>query len=111
MFPNLPREFGIKECIKHLEKIPEPHKFSTNGVIEALKITFNNNIARFNDKVYLQLTGTAMGPKNACDHAINVAMNFINQDVHNNNNQKTPPNPHVPINWNRFSVDVYIYPG
>ena len=106
MFPNIPREFGIAECIKHLDKRPQPHLFSTSCVIEALKITLDNNVATFNGKAYLQLTGTAMGPRNACDYA-DVAMNYIDQAVHNQNPEATP-NPHVPVDWNRFRDDVYM---
>ena len=64
MFPNIPREFGIVECTKHLNKRPTPSMlFSTECIVEALKITLDNNIASFNSTAYKQLQGTAMGPK------------------------------------------------
>ena len=106
MFPNIPREFGIEECKKHLDKRPAPHFFSTSSMIEALKITLDNNLATFNGICYKQTSGTAMGPKNACDYA-DVAMNYIDQAVHNNN-PETIPNPHIPKDWSRFRDDVYI---
>ena len=46
-----------------------------------------------------QVPGTGMRHKNACDYA-DVAMNFIDQAVH--------PNPHIPIDWNRFRDGEYI---
>ena len=106
MFPNIPREFGIAECTKHLSKRTKPHLFSTSCIVEALKITLDNNLATFNGKCYLQLTGTAMGPKNACDYA-DVAMNFIDQAVHNSN-PDTRHNQNVPEDWNRYRDDVYV---
>ena len=105
MFPNIPREFGLEECYKHLNKRQEPHLLSTACIIEALKITLDNNLAMFNGNCYLQLTGTAMGPKNACDYA-DIAMNYIDQAVHNNN-PDTPHNPDQPEDWSRFRDDIY----
>ena len=106
MFPNIPREFGIQECIKHLNKRNIPHLFSTACIVEGLKITLDYNLATFNGTTYKQTSGTAMGPKNACDYA-DVAMNYIDQAVHNNN-PDTSPCPHVPVDWNRFRDDVYM---
>ena len=106
MFPNIPREFGIQECIKHLNKRETPHLFSTACIVEGLKITLDFNLATFNGTTYKQTSGTAMGPKNACDYA-DVAMNYIDQAVHNNN-PETSPCPHVPVDWNRFRDDVYM---
>ena len=53
-----------------------------------------------------QVPGTGMRHKNACDYA-DVAMNFIDQAVHNNY-QDTQTNPLVPIDWNRFRDGEYI---
>ena len=63
MFPNIPREFGIAECTKHLNNRPKPHLLSTNCIVEALKITLDNNLATFSGQCYLQLSGTAMAPR------------------------------------------------
>ena len=106
MFPNIPREFGIAECTKHLNERPGPVLFSTECIIEGLKITLYNNVANFNGMTYRQLHGTDMGPKNSCDYADH-AMNYIDQAVHNNNPQCSS-NPHVPIRWYRFRDDVYM---
>ena len=106
MFPNIPQEFGIQECKKHLDKRKLPHMFSTSCMVEAIKLTLENNLATFNGITYKQLTGTAMGPKNACDYA-DVAMNFIDQAIHNVNPDNIP-NPHVPVDYNRFRDDCYI---
>ena len=106
MFPNIPREFGITECTKHLNERPEPVLFSTECIVEGLKLTLDNNIANFNGTTYQQLQGTAMGPKNSCDYA-DLAMNFIDQAVHNNN-PECSTNPYVPISWYRFRDDIYM---
>ena len=105
MFPNIPVEFGIQECNKHLDKRVNPI-FSTECISNAIEITLTNNIATFNNVTYRQKKGTAMGPKNACDYA-DVAMNYIDQAVHGNNPLCEGPRI-IPIFWGRFRDDIYM---
>ena len=105
MFPNIPKEFGMQECKKHLDKRSNP-LFSTNCILSAIEITLNNNIGTFHNTTYRQTKGTAMGPKNACDYA-DVAMNYIDQAVHNNN-LECQSNNIIPLFWGRFRDDIYM---
>ena len=105
MFPNIPREFGIKECIKHLEARENP-LFSTACIVKALEITLDNNIASFNGTTYLQCKGTAMGPKNSCPYADN-SMGYIDEAVHDNNPECSSPNV-IPDFWARLRDDIYM---
>ena len=105
MFPNIPKEFGMAECEKHLNKRENP-LFSTECICRAIEICLNNNIGDFNNVTYRQKKGTAMGPKNACDYA-DVAMNYIDQAVHNNN-PECPGFRIVPLFWGRFRDDIYM---
>ena len=105
MFPNIPKEFGMEECKKHLDKRENPI-FTTDCILKGIEICLNNNIGDFNNTTYRQKKGTAMGPKNACDYA-DVAMNYIDQAVHNNN-PACPGFRIIPQFWGRFRDDIYM---
>ena len=105
MFPSIPKEFGMQECSKQLDKRTNPI-FSTKCITSAIEITLNNNIGKFNDTTYRQKKGTAMGPKNACDYA-DAAMNYIDQAVHGNN-PACASYKVKPIFWGRFRDDIYM---
>ena len=105
MFPNIPKEFGMQECKKHLDR-RENKIFSTDCILKAIEICLENNIGNFNDVTYRQKKGTAMGPKNACDYA-DVAMNYIDQAVQGKN-PSCPSFRIKPIFWGRFRDDIYM---
>ena len=104
MFPNIPKEFGMEECTKHLDKRLNPI-FSSKCISKAIEICLNNNIGKFNNVTRRQVRGTAMGPKNACDYA-DVAMNYIDQAVHGNN-PSCRGYKIISIFWGRLRDDIY----
>ena len=63
MFPSISKEIGLPACRNILEQRPIK-LFSTDCVMEALEITLDNNITIFNENMYIQISGTAMGPNN-----------------------------------------------
>ena len=63
----------------------------------------SHNLTEFEGKMYKQIKGTAMGPKNACVYA-DVAMDFI--DVLVNEGDWDPV--HRPLLWARFRDDIYV---
>ena len=68
MFPNIDNNLGLTAVKKALNtrtaKIP-----STRCVFEAVEICLKSNNSQFRNNSYLQIHGTAMGPKNACSYA------------------------------------------
>ena len=68
MFPNIDNNLGLTAVRKALDSrnslVP-----STNCILEAVKICLVSNHSVFKDKFFLQIHGTAMGPKNACSYA------------------------------------------
>ena len=52
----------------YLDKRIDP-LFSSACILEALYITLSHNLTTFEEKMYKQIKGTAMGPKNACIYA------------------------------------------
>ena len=102
MFPSISKDVGLEQCRIHLSKRNEP-LFSTECIIEALDITLSHNLTTFENVMYRQIKGTAMGPKNACIYA-DVAMNSIDGMV----NEGDWDPEHKPLLWARFRDDIYI---
>ena len=67
MFPSIDNNLGIKAVIP-----------STECIVEAVNICLAHNNSHFQEKLFLQTHGTAMGPKNAFSYA-DLAMEIINQ--------------------------------
>ena len=100
MFPNIPKNMGIKRCKEVLEERPDP-KLSTDCLLEALEISLSCNIAQFDDNWYRQTRGAAMGPHDSCPYA-DIAMSEIDNIDHSSNN------PHKkPTNWLRYRYDIH----
>ena len=77
MFPNIDNTLGIKAVEEALNSM-DANFPSTKCILEAVEICLNCNHSIFKDSNYLQIHGTAMGPKNACSYA-DLAMGIIDQ--------------------------------
>ena len=102
MFPNINNQLGIKACSELLDKreklIP-----STKCIVEAVKISLEENIAQFDDKVVKQNSGTAMGPHHSCSYA-DIAIDYaIDQHVISD---KNPWRNNIGL-WSRFRDDIF----
>ena len=71
-FVRFHRGFVIPKSQIELEQLIP----STDCILEAVEICLKSNHSVFNEKFYLQIHGTAMGPKNACSYA-DIAMGEI----------------------------------
>ena len=82
MFPSIDNELGIQACKEALDKrlIKDP---PTECVVNALRIVLENNISFFNNKIYKQIRGTAMGPNHACSYG-DLAIDKLDQKIINN---------------------------
>ena len=98
MFPNIDNALGLRAVKEALEGrvVCKP---STGCILEAVEICLNHNNSTFNDSHYLQIHGTAMGPKNACSYA-DIAMSYIDKIA-------TTQGPYAPNNWWRFRDDIF----
>ena len=77
MFPKIDNNLGINAVIEALEA--RPARFpSTDCIVEAVQICLKHNNSLFEADNFLQIHGTAMGPKNACSYA-DLAMGFIDR--------------------------------
>ncbi|XP_068675647.1 uncharacterized protein [Montipora foliosa] len=97
MFPNIDNNLGIKAVTDALNsrEIQVP---STPCIVEAVKICLEHNNSNFQGKHFLQIHGTAMGPKNACSYA-DLAMGVIDQ--------KAKSGTIKPRLWWRYRDDIF----
>ena len=100
MFPSISKEIGLPACRNHLDKRPVK-LFSTDCVMEALVITLDNNLTVFNENMYVQISGTAMGPNNACQYA-DTALSPLDEKICNCQDIVKPEF------YGRFRDDIYV---
>ena len=97
MFPNIDNNLGINAVTKALEA--RPVKFpSTDCIVEAVKICLKHNNSFFGEDNFLQIHGTAMGPKNACSYA-DLAMGIIDK--------RAKSGEMKPNLWWRYRDDIF----
>ena len=65
MCPSIDNKLGL-EAFRDALSARSEMKPSTECLLETIKITLECNNSTFNGRHYLQIDGTAMGPKNAC---------------------------------------------
>ena len=62
LYPNIPRQTGLKALKEAFEK-RDIKKIPTEDLVKISGFVLNNNIIKFNGKVYQQKSGTAIGTK------------------------------------------------
>ena len=100
MFPSISKDIGLPACREFLDK-RTTKLFSTDCVIDAIEITLDNNLTMFNGNMYVQTSGTAMGPNNACQYA-DVSLSPLDNKIYNCEDIVTPEF------YGRFRDDIYV---
>ena len=72
LYTSIPHDLGITAINYYINKHPNliPKRFTDKFIIESVKFLLENNIFTFNNQMYHQLTGTAMGSNFAPPYAI-----------------------------------------
>ena len=97
MFPNIDNNL-VNNTITEALNSRTTNFPSTDCVVEAVKICLKHNNSQFKDKHFLQIHGTAMGPKNACSYA-DLAMGIID---------KKAMSGYIKLNlWWRYRDDIF----
>ena len=97
MFPNIDNVLEIN-AIKEALNSRATNFPSTECILEAVRICLEHNNSRFQDENFLQIHGTAMGPKNACSYA-DIAMGVIDK--------KAKSGTIKPNLWWRYRDDIF----
>ena len=98
MFPNIDNELGLGAVSRALDTRKQLLP-STDCILEAVEICLKSNHSVFNETFYLQVHGTAMGPKNACSYA-DIAMGEIDHKAKH-------CGPLKPSQWWRYRDDIF----
>ena len=98
MFPNIDNNLGLTAVENALNARERPMP-STKCILEAVEICLKHNHSVFQHSFFLQIHGTAMGPKNACSYA-DLAMGEIDHKA-------KFCGPIKPALWWRYRDDIF----
>jgi hypothetical protein len=112
LYTNIPHELGIESISFWLDKQRNliPDRFSNQFILSSVDLILKNNYFRFEDDIYLQISGTAMGTKMAPTYAILVMafleekMYTIIKQIYNNDDISNQ----IIKSWIRYIDDCFI---
>ena len=108
---NISYDLGIKAINSWLSKYPELiyERFSKEFILESIKIILENNNFYFNDKMYTQVRGTAMGTKFAPTYAT-LVLAHLEEKLYVQTEIKFDKDfaRYIKDNWKRFLDDCFI---
>ena len=102
LYSNIPHE-DIRTALQHfLDNYPRNDVPPTNRILELAEHVLKNNVFRFDEKVYQQVFGTAMGTPLA-PSAANLFMGWLEAQLLTNS-----PVPVQEEMWRRFIDDIFL---
>jgi hypothetical protein len=110
LYTNIPHDLGyqaIEYWIDiHKDKIPA--KFTKDFIMNSLKMILENNFFSFEDNIYLQISGTAMGTKVAPTYA-SLVMGYLEEKLYSNIIHTFPLTANfINSSWLRYLDDCWI---
>ena len=103
LYTNIRKEDGL-EALKRALQLRDDKSVPTQFLIDLMKIVLSSNIFEFNNNLYRQEIGTAMGTSSAPTYA-NILMGEIDEKLKNLALSLTVSNPISP--YNRFIDDIF----
>ena len=100
LYPNIPHEEGIASLRKFLET-RDNKKISSDTLTELEEVVLRNNISEFDEKIFKQKRGTAIGTKFAPPYAI-LSMADFEEKMLENCEKK-------PMIWWRYIDDIFSF--
>ena len=111
LYTNIPHQLGLEAIEFWLKKHPSilPDRIPRDFVLEATHIILNNNYFQFDETIYLQIKGTAMGTKMAPVYA-NLTIGYLESKLYNSLPQTIPSGEaeYITHNWKRYLDDCFI---
>ena len=110
LYTNISHDLGIEAINNWLTKYPEliHERFSKEFILESIKIILENNNFYFNDKMYTQVRGTAMGTKFAPTYAT-LVLAYLEEKLYVQTEIKYGKEfaRYIKDNWKRFLDDCF----
>ena len=111
LYTNINHELGIKAMKYWINKHPGSHnsRFSKEFIIDSILLILTNNTFTFDDRIFLQKKGTAMGTKMAPSYAT-LVLGYLENELYSQVSHKMGEEigHYVYTNWRRFLDDCYI---
>ena len=111
LYTNISHDLGIEAINSWLTKYPEliHERFSKEFILESIKIILENNNFYFNDKMYTQVRGTAMGTKFAPTYAT-LVLAYLEEKLFVQTEMKYGKEfaRYIKDNWKGFLDDCFI---
>ena len=82
LYTSIPHELGLTAIDYWIDARSDliPERFSTSFILEAIKFVLENNSFSFNNKMFRQILGTAMGTKLAPPYAC-LTMGYLEETI------------------------------
>ena len=111
MYININHELGEKALEYWINKHPGSlnARFSKEFISDSIVLTLTINTFTFDDRIFLQKKGTAMGTKMAPSYAT-LVLGYLENELYNQVTNKTGEeiDHYVYANWKSFLDDCYI---
>ena len=112
LYTNISHELGVEAITFWLDKYPKliNSRFSKEFLIEIMKIILENNNFYFNDKLYNQKRGTAMGTKFTPTYAT-LVLGFLEEKLYLQANEifENGFGEMLKADWRRFLNDCFVF--
>ena len=111
LYTNINHELGVKAMEYWINKHPGSlnPRFSKEFIIDSILLILTNNTFTFDDRIFLQKKGTAMGTKMAPCYAT-LVLGYLENELYSQVSSKMGEEigHYVYTNWRRFLDDCYI---
>ena len=112
LYTNIPHDLGLEAVEYWIENKRNmiDTRFETQFIIKAVKIILEENIFNFDDQVYRQIKGTAMGTKVAPSYA-NLVMGFLEEKLYSQVEEHFDQTfkEFLLEKWKRYLDDCFIF--
>ena len=111
LYTSIPHNLGLEAVEFWLDKFPDRlhYRIPKSFILEAISLILTNNYFEFNNQIYLQLQGTAMGTKMAPTYA-NMTVGFLEWKLYQKLNLTSTKEDclYIHNNWKRYLDDCFI---
>ena len=111
LYTNISHDLGLKAIDRWLTNYPELiHKrFSKEFILESIKVILENNNFFFNDIMFNQVRGTAIGTKFAPTYAT-LVLAYLEEMLYSQTEREFDKElaDYIKDNWKRFLDDCFI---
>jgi hypothetical protein len=103
LYTNIDHEEGAQACFEKLKR-RKNKKISPNLLKKLISLVLKSNVFRFNNTLYKQIKGTAMGTPMAVNYA-NIFLDKLETEMLKEYESKTN---HKPLVWMRYIDDIFL---